>query len=125
LCRWSGRSRCYGAIRRSTVAVNFTLAGFSGAAVSFGGAEFSGGAVSFYGARFSGGTVGFGGAEFSGGAVSFSSAEFSGGTVDFSQVAVWTDRPYFDWDSTPPSGVRLPAQPDTSVSPGTETEEMA
>ena len=31
----------------------------------------------------------------------------------------------FDWDSTPPSGVRLPVQPDTRLSPGAETEEMA
>jgi hypothetical protein len=76
---------------------------------------FSGGTVSFDFAKFSGGTVGFGDAVFSGGTVDFRGARFSGGTVDFSQVAVWTNRPYFDWDwySTPPSGVMLPAQPDT------------
>ena len=102
--------------------VIFDGARFSGGTVDFGRARFSGGMVSFF-AKFSGGEVSFDRAEFSGGSVRFFGAEFSGGTVDFSRVAVWTDRPYFDWgDSTPASGVKLP---DPRLSPGAETGEMA
>ena len=81
---------------------------FSGSEVRFNGAAFSGGAVSFYSAEFSGGEVSFDLAQFSGGEVNFYDAEFSGGTVDFSLATDWSHPPKFDWEGTPPSGIKLP-----------------
>jgi hypothetical protein len=63
--------------------------------------------VDFSFAKFSGGTVDFSFAKFSGGWVDFAEAEFSGSRVNFSS-AVWTHPPKFDWDGTPPAGVKLP-----------------
>jgi ElaB/YqjD/DUF883 family membrane-anchored ribosome-binding protein len=94
--------------------VSFDQAEFSGGEVGFARAEFSGGEVGFDQAEFSGGEVGFARAEFSGGTVRFRNAVFSGGQVDFSQALDWSHPPLFTWDSTPPSGVKLPAQPGAS-----------
>jgi hypothetical protein len=95
-------------------------ADFTGGTVDF-GAEFSGGTVSFAGAHFTGGTVSFDGAQFSpGGDVSFRYTQFTGatvnfnwvrfvgGTVDFSLVDAWSHPPSFNWQGTPPAGVKLP-----------------
>jgi uncharacterized protein YjbI with pentapeptide repeats len=105
--------------------VNFYRAEFSGGTVSFqrakfsdrvffGGAVFSGGQVDFRDAVFSRGQVDFRDAVFSRGQVDFRDAVFSGGQVDFSQALDWSHPPLFTWDGTPPSGVRLPAQPSAS-----------
>jgi hypothetical protein len=51
----------------------------------------------------------FSSTRFSGGLVDFSFAQFSGGTVDFSRVDEWSHPPSFDWEGTPPAGVKLPA----------------
>ena len=111
--------------------VDFEEAEFSGGEVSFGDAEFSGGEVRFHSAQFSGGLVSFrhagfagstvdfwaawfgGGtvdfaAGFFGGSVSFRRAGFGGGAVDFSDAADWSHPPEFDWEGTPPPGVKLP-----------------
>jgi uncharacterized protein YjbI with pentapeptide repeats len=89
--------------------VLFSLARFSGGEVDFSGAEFSGGQGGFIEAQFSGGMVLFGSAEFSGGDVHFDGAQFSGGEVDFSLAFGWSHPPTFDWQGTPPAGVKLPA----------------
>ncbi len=91
--------------------VAFIRAQFSGGTVSFDSARFSNelGFVVFDEAEFSGGTVSFDNAKFSGGTVRFDNAKFSGGTVDFSGVADWSHPPTFDWEGTPPTGVKLPA----------------
>ena len=34
--------------------------------------------------------------------------QFSGGAVDFSDAADWSHPPEFDWEGTPPPGVKLP-----------------
>jgi hypothetical protein len=94
--------------------VSFNRATFSGSYVSFHRAKFSGGTVRFHGTVFSGGQVDFDRAEFSGGQVDFDGAVFSGGQVDFSQAVDWSHPPLFPWDNTPPSGVKLPAQPGAS-----------
>ena len=106
----------------SRSAVMFNGATFSGGEVIFDGATYSGGAVSFYRAVFSpGGKVSFGSSRLSGGTVEFPRARFSGaavdfyrpmftaGVIDFSDPADWSHPPKFDWEGTPPAGVRLPA----------------
>jgi hypothetical protein len=100
--------------------VSFDGAKFSGATVLFDGANFSGGTVHFRerrvewadlgGAEFSGGTVSFRGAKFSGGDVKFDLAQFSGGMVDFSDPGDWSFPPSFPWTDTPPPGVKLPKE---------------
>ena len=97
--------------------VGFRYAKFSHGTVEFGGARFSGGQVSFRFAEFSGSQVAFGGARFSGAEVNFDGAAFSGGQVNFSHPEDWSYPPQFGWSGTPPSGLKLPAQPDAS-SPG-------
>jgi uncharacterized protein YjbI with pentapeptide repeats len=99
-------------------AVSFDYAKFTGTGASFLDAGFARGTVSFYGARFSGGKVRFGvtspGLELgfwragSGAAPGFENAGITGGTVDFGRVADWSCPPDFDWDGTPPEGIRLP-----------------
>jgi uncharacterized protein YjbI with pentapeptide repeats len=91
--------------------ISFRFAEFSGGRVSFSDANFSGGIVRFREAKFSRSEVGFPDAKFSGAQVDLGDAEFSGGQVDFSNVAAWKHPPKFDWDSTPPSGVKLPVPP--------------
>jgi Pentapeptide repeats (9 copies) len=119
LAKFSGATVSFGRAKFSGGAVSFggmvSLVGGqlgsgqldSGQLGSVGGAEFSGGEVRFDRAQFTGGQLGFRDVRFTGGLVSFRDAEFTGGTVDFGQVAVWTNRPKFDWDSTPPPGVSL------------------
>ena len=101
-----GRVNFYGAqfFGRDSL-VRFRHAKFSGGEVNF-TAEFSGGTVHFGDAEFSGGDVSFDNALFSGGAVSFGGAKFSGGKVDFSRAADWSHPPKFDWEDTPPQGVK-------------------
>jgi uncharacterized protein YjbI with pentapeptide repeats len=90
--------------------VSFDGAKFTGGTVSFFKAKFSGGTVSFEVAVFpAGGTVSFDYAEFSSGTVSFTRAVFSGAEVDFSNARDWSHPPRFDWEGTPPAGVKLPA----------------
>jgi len=82
---------------------------FTGGTVSFASAKFTGGTVSFHFTEFSAGTVGFARAQFTGGTVSFRATVFSGGEVDFSNARDWSHPPRFDWEGTPPLGVKLPA----------------
>ncbi len=89
--------------------VSFEGADLSGGDILFDQAEFSGGEVVFDEAEFSDGTMSFEHAEFSGGTVSFEHAKFSGAEVDFSDADDWSHRPKFDWQGTPPAGVKLPA----------------
>jgi len=69
---------------------------------------FSGGEVSFWDAKFSGGTISFTGGMFVGGAIGFDYAVFSGAEVDFSNNVSWSHPPKFNWEGTPPAGVKLP-----------------
>jgi uncharacterized protein YjbI with pentapeptide repeats len=89
--------------------VSFHRARISAGEVSFAAAQFSAGEVAFRYAVFSGGEVGFDHAVFSGGAVDFAGGRFSGGSVDFSSAADWSHPPKFDWEGTPPSGLKLSA----------------
>jgi uncharacterized protein YjbI with pentapeptide repeats len=113
------------------VTVDFSSAQFTGKEVAFDDATFSRGAVIFAHAKFAAGEtrflrtvfssevdVNFDSAEFSGGEVSFNRTKFPSGQVDFSLTAVWTHPPEFDWKGTPPSGVKLPAQPGASGEAG-------
>jgi uncharacterized protein YjbI with pentapeptide repeats/uncharacterized membrane-anchored protein YhcB (DUF1043 family) len=106
--------------------VDFPSATFSGGTVDFSGAIFSRGTISFLGTRFCGSEVLFFGtqfcgsevqfttADFSDGMVSFANATFSDGTVDFSSAGDWSHPPEFDWEGTPPPGVKLPQRQDQS-----------
>ena len=94
---------------------------FCGSRVDFTAAQFSGGVVSFAGAD-SPNRETFYGAYFDGGRVDFTGAKFSGADVDFSQLTTWTHPPEFDWDGTPPAGVKLPARPSASPPDSTSGE---
>ena len=107
--QFSGGTVSFDSAQFSGGAVDFWAAQFSGGAVSFVGAQFfSGGAVSFGDVQFSGATVSFDDARFSGGEVNFGGAQFSGAEVDFSNARDWSHPPRFDWEGTPPAGVKLP-----------------
>ena len=121
--RFSGGTVSFFQTEFSGSTVSFFVAEFlDGGTVDFGGAKFTGGTVSFEVAKFSGGTVSFFVAEFpvggtvsfdyagfSGGTVSFDRAAFSGAEVDFSNARDWSHPPRFNWEGTPPAGVKLPA----------------
>ena len=94
--------------------VRFSGARFSDGTVRFNFARFSRNTVAFWGAQFCGGTVQFSFAEFCGSTVDFRDAQFSGGTVDFSRADDWSQPPEFDWEGTPPEGVKLPKKEDQS-----------
>jgi uncharacterized protein YjbI with pentapeptide repeats len=95
--------------------VSFSGAKFSGGKVYFNDAQFSDGEISFSHTKFlDDGKVDFAGAKFSGSMVTFFSTEISGSEIDFSNVGDWSHPPTFDWDSMPPSQVKMPAGPGAS-----------
>ena len=104
---FSGGEVSFGDAQFSGGEVRFHSAQFSSGLVSFRHAGFAGSTVDFWAAWFGGGTVDFA-AGFFGGLVSFRRAGFGGGTVDFSDAADWSHPPEFDWEGTPPPGVKLP-----------------
>ena len=96
---------------------------FSAGEVSFKYAQFSASEVSFDDAQFSQGQVGFHGAQFSGGKVGFARAKFSGGLVDLRHASDWSHPPRFDWEGTPPEGLKLPAEANIGPPVGTAIQE--